>query len=135
MRQALAQAELGDAPFGAVLVQHGVVVASACNTGKADRTPLAHAEINLIRTAIAELGTANLEGCTLYATAEPCPMCMGAIIWARVSRLIYGVSTEQLRGLVPIIGISCREIAARSPYRIEVISGILEDECLEVFRK
>jgi tRNA(adenine34) deaminase len=135
MLHALAQAEAGDAPFGSVMVQNNVIVAAAYNTSKSERSPLAHAEMNLIRATIAELGTANLETCSLYATVEPCPMCMGAILWAKVGRLVFGASTNELKEFVSVIDMSCREIAARSSHRIEVIGGVLTDACLAPFRK
>jgi len=135
MLYALAQAELGDLPFGSIMVQNNVIVAAAYNTSKSERNPLAHAEMNLIRATIAELGTANLETCTLYTTAEPCPMCMGAILWSNITRLVFGASTKELKEYVPVIDMSCREIAARSSHRIEVIGGVLADACLVPFRK
>ena len=135
MLHALAQAKQGDYCFGCVIVQGNRIIASANNTVKTDRDPLAHAEIKAIRLAVAELGITNLETCTIYTTVEPCPMCMGAIILAKVGRLVYGASTEELKSLAPVIAVSSREIAAHAPFKIEVIGGILSDDCLMPFRK
>ncbi len=82
-------------PFGAVIVQAGAVVAAAHNRVLLDGDPTAHAEIVAIRTAARALGTHHLTGCTLYASCEPCPMCLGALLWARVERLVYANSRAQ----------------------------------------
>ena len=76
-------------PFGAVIVRENKLIASAFNTVTSTLDPTAHAEINAIRQACRELGTYNLNGCALFSSCEPCPMCMGAILWARISELYY----------------------------------------------
>ncbi|MCE2494943.1 MAG: nucleoside deaminase, partial [Alphaproteobacteria bacterium] len=76
-------------PFGAVIVREGEVVAEAHNTVLSDNDPTAHAEINAIRAASAKLGTFSLEGCEIYASGEPCPMCLAAIYWSRLDRIYY----------------------------------------------
>ncbi len=94
MAMALEQARLagqaGDVPVGAVIVHKGRVLAQAGNRREADASALAHAELLVIDQACRALGSWRLEGCTLYVTLEPCPMCAGAIINARVSRLVFG---------------------------------------------
>lgn len=134
MRMAIGRAEAGDAPFGAVMVQNGQVVASAFNTVKSDRDPTAHAELKLIRATVKELGLTNLETCTLYTTVEPCPMCMGAALMARVGRIVYGASIDEVKEYRSQIEMSSREIAARAPHKVEIIGGVLADLCLVPFR-
>lgn len=80
----------GGGPFGAVIVKNGEVVASGANRVVPDNDPTAHAEVSAIRQACKNLGTFNLEGCTIYSSCEPCPMCLSAIYWSRISRLCYG---------------------------------------------
>jgi guanine deaminase len=93
MRQAIALAleniRKGGGPFAAVVVKNGVVVATGGNRVTATNDPTAHAEIVAIREACRKLGTFQLTGCELYTTCEPCPMCLGAIYWARPSRVYY----------------------------------------------
>ncbi|MEZ5353897.1 MAG: nucleoside deaminase [Bryobacteraceae bacterium] len=81
-------------PFGAVIVREGVAIAEAVNRVTASHDPTAHAEIGAIRAACAQLGTHDLSGCEIYASCEPCPMCLGAIYWARLSRLYFAASHE-----------------------------------------
>lgn len=81
-------------PFGAVIVKDGKVIASASNTVLLSHDPTAHAEINVIRKASAILHTHDLSGCTLYTSCYPCPMCLGAIIWANIHKVYYGNTKE-----------------------------------------
>jgi tRNA(Arg) A34 adenosine deaminase TadA len=96
MRLALDEARRGDYPFGAVIVRDDRVIARGRNLGKVHDDPTAHAEMTAIRRALAEHGSAALRGSTLYASGEPCPMCMGAIIWCHVERLVFAASIKQL---------------------------------------
>jgi guanine deaminase len=80
-------------PFGAVVVKNGQVVAKACNAVVAHNDPTAHAEVQAIRAACTALSTFQLDGCELYASCEPCPMCLGAILWAR-PRAVYFAATR-----------------------------------------
>ncbi len=134
IRMAIGKAERGDSPFGALVVQNGEVVVTAWNTVKTDRDPTAHAELNALRGAVTELGTTNLETCTLYSTVEPCPMCMAAAMHARVRQVVYGASIEEVSEHVPQIRMSSRELAARGVHPVEVIGGVLADLCLVPFR-
>ena len=77
-------------PFGAVIVKDGVVIATGANHVTASSDPTAHAEVTAIRNACQALGTFSLEGCELYTSCEPCPMCLGAIYWARIDTIYYG---------------------------------------------
>ena len=92
MAEARAAAALGEVPVGAVIVRDGVVIARAGNRTLADHDPTAHAEILAIRAACTALGSERLPGCDLYVTLEPCPMCAGAIAFARIRRLYFGAA-------------------------------------------
>lgn len=93
MRQAIALAENsirnGGGPFGAVITQDAQVIASGHNQVTTNHDPTAHAEVQAIRQACLVLGRYSLEGCTIYTSCEPCPMCLGAIYWARLDRMVY----------------------------------------------
>jgi tRNA(adenine34) deaminase len=92
LEEARAAAARGEVPVGAVVVSEGRIVARAGNRTMTDRDPTAHAEIVAIRAACAALGSERLPGCDLYVTLEPCPMCAGAISFARIRRLYYGAA-------------------------------------------
>jgi len=92
MRLALEGAALGDSPFGAVIVRDGKVLARGRNLGKRLRDPTAHGEMVAIRNFLAVHGPERLTGATLYTSGESCPMCMGAIVWCGISRVVYGAS-------------------------------------------
>lgn len=97
MKKACEQANYGvthneGGPFGAVLVKDNQIIAQTNNTVILSKDPTAHAEVNAIREASKKLNTYNLEGCTLYTTSEPCPMCMSAIIWANIKDVYYGTN-------------------------------------------
>ena len=98
MRQAIRLAadniENGGGPFGAVIVKDGQVIATGVNRVTANHDPTAHAEVQAIRAAGRALGTFDLSGCDLYASCEPCPMCLSAIYWAHISRLFYASSKD-----------------------------------------
>ncbi len=81
-------------PFGAVIVREGAVLARGGNRVTAAHDPTAHAEVQAIRAACRDLGTFQLDGCTLYASCEPCPMCFGAIYWARLDRVVFAARSE-----------------------------------------
>jgi len=79
----------GGGPFGAVIVKDGVVVAASGNSVTNDNDPTAHAEVNTIRAAAKKLGTFDLSGCEIYSSCEPCPMCLGAIYWSGIKRVVF----------------------------------------------
>ncbi len=99
MREALRLAResvaAGGGPFAALVVKDGAVVAAATNRVVPDRDPTAHAEVLAIREACRRLGTFRLDGCEIYASCEPCPMCAGAIAWARLSRVLYAGTRDE----------------------------------------
>ena len=97
MRLALDEARQGDFPFGAVIVRDGQVLARGRNLGKTNDDPTAHGEMVAIRRCLTDYGSASLRDSTLYTSGEPCAMCMGAILWCRISRLVFAASVEQLQ--------------------------------------
>lgn len=84
----------GGGPFGAVVVKEGKVIAASVNTVTPDHDPTAHAEVNAIREACRRLGDFQLKGCEIYCSCEPCPMCLGAIYWARPDKVYYACTKE-----------------------------------------
>ncbi len=86
-------------PFGAVIAKNGKVISTGCNTVTSANDPTAHAEINAIRQAGKKLGNFDLSGCVMYATCEPCPMCLSAIHWARIGKVIYGCTRKDAAGI------------------------------------
>lgn len=130
--------EKGNHPFGAVLVdEHGDILLEAENTVGTTRDCTGHAETNLIRLASAAYDGEHLAKCTIYTSTEPCPMCTGAIFWANIRRVVYGLSEEGLYALVggeseEALYLPCREIFARGKKSIEVIGPLLEEEAREV---
>ena len=129
MRCALDEARLaaaaGEVPIGAVLVVEGAVVARAHNRREVWQDPTAHAELIAIREASAQLRTWRLVGGTLYATMEPCAMCIGAAVLARVERVVFGVRDPKGGACGSVLNIPEER---RLNHRIEVVGGILEDE-------
>ncbi len=130
MAEALAEARLaaaeGEVPVGAVLVRDGAVAARGRNARERDRDPLAHAEIRALGEAARAAGAWRLEGATLYVTLEPCVMCAGALVLARVARLVYGARDPK--------GGACGSLydVPRDPrlnHRLEVTEGVLAPEC------
>jgi tRNA(adenine34) deaminase len=136
MRLALDEARLGDYPFGAVIVREGEVIARGRNLGKTDGDPTAHGEMVAIRRCLADHGRAALVGSTLYTSGEPCAMCMGAIIWCHVGRLVFAASVEQLGTKIDQIMIPSAEVAAKATFSpITITGGVLADEAMALFAK
>ncbi len=123
--EAQAAARRGEVPVGAVVVRDGTVIAKAHNSSAADKNMTCHAELKAIAAACKALENAYLTDCALYVTLEPCPMCMGAIINARVGRLVYGAD-DFVNGACG----GCVNLAAH-PYakNLEVYAGIMQREC------
>jgi tRNA(Arg) A34 adenosine deaminase TadA len=136
MRIALDEARQADFPFGAVIVRDGQVLARGRNLGRTNGDPTAHGEMIAIRHCLTEHGSTALRGSTLYTTGEPCAMCMGAILWCRVGRLVFAVSVQQLATTLNQIMISSADIAAKAPFvPITITGGVLADEAMQLFRK
>jgi tRNA(adenine34) deaminase len=134
MREALAEAVLaldtGDVPVGALVVDAGgVVIGRGHNAREATGDPTAHAELLAIRSAAVALGRWRLSGCTLVVTLEPCTMCAGALVLARIDRLVYGAADEKA-GAVESLWDVVRD--RRLNHRPEVVSGVLAGECAEL---
>jgi tRNA(adenine34) deaminase len=136
MRDALASARRalahGDVPVGAAVVKDGVVIARGRNARERDEDPTAHAEIVAIRRAAKKLGSWRLSGCTLYVTLEPCAMCAGAMVLARLPRLVYGAADPKA-GFAGSLGDLCRD--GRLNHRVDVTAGVLRDECGTILRE
>jgi len=134
MRMALAEAKQGDFPFGAVIVRDGRPLASGHNLSKTDHDPTAHGEMVAIRRFVASNPADSLKGATLYTTGEPCPMCMGAILWCGFGRLVFAASIGELTTKLGQIDIRSRTIAEAAPFaRISITGGVLAAEALELF--
>jgi guanine deaminase len=120
-------------PFGACIVKDGRVVAAARNTVlREDAT--GHAEVNAIRKASKKLGTFDLSGCEIYSTTEPCPMCFGAIHWARIGTVYYGAGIRDAAGAgFHELRISNARLKALGRSRIRLVPGFMRDECLGLF--
>ena len=121
-RRALAQ---GEVPVGAVVVREGSVVGAGFNQPVTTGDPTAHAEIVALRAAARVLRNYRLPGTTLYATVEPCLMCVGALLLARVERVVYGASEPKFGAVRSLLDAS----TLRANHRFEVETGVLEDEC------
>ncbi|MGZ4125535.1 MAG: tRNA adenosine(34) deaminase TadA [Actinomycetota bacterium] len=135
MRAALAEASVcagsEDVPVGAVVARGDAVVAAAGNARERLRDPTAHAEIQALRAASRALGTWRLDGCTLYVTLEPCAMCAGAVVLARVERVVFG-AVDPKAGFAGSLGNLVQD--QRLNHRVELTGGVLEDECGELLR-
>ncbi len=118
--------ENGDVPIGAVIVYEGRVIAKAYNQREQLKDPTAHAEIIALTQAAAALGMWRLHGCTIYVTLEPCPMCAGALVQARVDRLVYGC-TDPKAGACGSLYDICRD--DRLNHRLAVTAGVLAEDC------
>lgn len=136
MRMALEMAEmaetLGEVPVGAVLVFDGRVVARGYNRTRLDLDPTAHAEIVALRQAAQTLGNYRLTGTVLYTSVEPCAMCAGALIWARVARLVYGTADLKAGAVDSQFGI-CTSLSLN--HRLEVVGGVLQEECRALMQR
>jgi tRNA(adenine34) deaminase len=134
MRLALAQAGRaairGEVPIGAVIVQDGKVIARGYNRPISRRDPTAHAEIVAIRLAAQKAGNYRLTGCDLYVTVEPCAMCLGAILNARIRRLIYGADDPKAGAVRSII----RFPVEKTNHRLEIVSGVLAEDAAALLR-
>lgn len=124
-------ASFGDVPVGAVVVRDGVVIGRGHNRREQDNDPTAHAEVIAIRQAAEALGAWRLTGSTMYVTIEPCPMCAGALVLARVDRLVYGAADPKTGATGSLWNIVQDE---RLNHRLGVTAGVLESECRDLIR-
>ncbi len=121
-------AEAGDVPVGAVLVRDGVPIASAGNRREADGLATAHAELLCVEEGCRALGRWRLSDCTLYVTLEPCPMCAGALINARIGRVVFGAKDAKAGACGSVIRLDAYPLN----HRLHAIGGVLERECAAV---
>ena len=135
MRLALAQAararDAGEVPVGAVVVLDGAVVGAGFNQPIAASDPTAHAEIVALRAAAASLQNYRLTNATMYVTVEPCLMCVGAMVHARIATVVYGATEPRSGAIVSMT--SAHEFPGLN-HRVEAIGGILEDECRAIIQ-
>jgi len=140
MRLAIAEAKVGitnghGGPFGAVVVKDGKMIASGHNCVLRDNDSTCHGEIVAIRKSEATLKTYDLSGCELYTTAEPCPMCLAAILWANIGKVYYGCSVEDTE----LIGFRDKKFEKLLGERAELLGSLLEqrdrESCLELFNE
>ena len=136
MRAAIEAAKValdsGDVPIGAVIVYEDKIIAKAYNQRQQLKDPTAHAEIIALTQAAAVLDSWRLNGCTIYVTLEPCCMCAGALVLARIDRLVYGCDDPKTGAVKSLYNIVQDE---RLNHRIEVTSGILVDDCSDLLRQ
>jgi len=116
----------GEVPVGAVIVRDGEIIATGRNRVITDHDPTAHAEIVALRAAGIALGNYRLERCDLYCTLEPCAMCAGAILHARIRRLVYAASDPKAGACGSVLGVMNHP---QLNHRAEVVSGLLAEEC------
>ena len=122
--------EKGGGPFGAIIVKDNEIVAQCGNSVTNDNDPTAHAEVNCIRNACKKLNTFDLSGCVIYSSCEPCPMCLSAIYWARLDRLVYAATRQDAAGAGFDDEFIYKEIPlANSQRSLECNHFSLEDGC------
>ena len=134
MREAIAEAkkaaEIGEVPVGAVIVRGGEIIARAHNERETGKDATRHAEIIAIEKACRALGGWRLIGCDMYVTLEPCPMCAGAIVNARVVRVVYGARDLRAGAFGSVLDLNEYPLN----HKPEIVGGVLEDECLVPIR-
>ena len=136
MHIALNEARRGDYPFGAVIVREGKLLSLGRNLGRSHDDPTAHGEMVAIRRCLAVHGSAALKGATLYTSGEPCVMCMGAILWCGIGRLVYAASVAQIAAKMNQIMITSTEVAAKAPFDpISITGGVLADEAVPILAR
>lgn len=124
----------GGGPFGAVITINEETLAESCNLVTALNDPTAHAEINVIRAAAQKLGTFDLSSCVIYSSCEPCPMCLGAIYWARIKRVVFANTTSDAKIIGFDDSLIYEEIARPIQERKIEFRQLLREEALEAFK-
>jgi tRNA(adenine34) deaminase len=136
MRLAIAEAAKADFPFGAVIVRDTDVLSRGRNLGKTTNDPTAHGEMVAIRRLIAVRPADELKGTTLYTSGEPCPMCMSAILWCGIGRVVFAASIDELATKIGQIMLTSRQVADAAPLTtIAITGGVLAAEALALFQK
>jgi tRNA(adenine34) deaminase len=135
MRLALEQAALaaaaGEVPVGVVIVKDGEVIALGHNRNLLDHDPTAHAEIVALRNAGARLGNHRLTGCEMFVTIEPCAMCAGALVHARLARLVYGAGDPKAGAVASVMQVINHPSLN---HQMEVVAGVMGEECSAIVR-
>jgi tRNA(adenine34) deaminase len=135
MRQALKQAEkareIDEVPVGALIVKDGKIIAKGFNRCISGNDPTAHAEIEALRKAAKKLGSYRLNGCDIYVTIEPCSMCAGALVNARIKRIFFGAADKKAGACKSVFKIADGK---KLNHRIEIRGGILKEECAAIIR-
>ena len=138
MRKAIAlsvnNVKKGGGPFGAVIVRNGEIIASGVNGVTRYNDPTAHAEVTAIRKATRKLGSFDLSGCEIYTSCEPCPMCLGAIYWARLSKMYYANTKTDARDIGFDDSFIYDEIALPLSQRCLITEQKLPDEAIKAFK-
>jgi tRNA(adenine34) deaminase len=132
LEQAAAAADSGEVPVGALVISGGEIVGRGNNRNLRENDPTAHAEMVALREAAARVGNHRLLQSSLYCTIEPCAMCAGAMIHARIARLVYGAHDPKAGAAGSVLEVVNHP---KLNHKMEVISRVLEDECAEVLRK
>lgn len=115
-----------EVPIGAIVVKDNIIIGKGYNQVEQLNDPTAHAEMIAISAACETLGNKYLNGCTLYVTLEPCPMCAGALVWSKISTVVFGASDVKSGGCGSLFNISSNN---NLNHQVEVIQGILENDC------
>jgi guanine deaminase len=123
----------GGGPFGAVVVKDGQVVAQTSNSVTLDNDPTAHAEVNAVRAACKALQTFDLSGCVMYTSCEPCPMCLGAIYWARIAKIFYANSRLDAKNIGFDDAFFYEELAKPMHERAIPVTQIMQHEAIKAF--
>ncbi len=135
IRLATEQVQKGGGPFGAVIVKDGKIIAKGANKVTLAHDPTAHAEVVAIREACEKLGTHNLEGCDIYCSCEPCPMCLGAIYWARIGKVFFAATKADAREAGFDDQMIYEELCKSHEERVLFTEQMMRDDALEAFRK
>ncbi len=132
LEQAKKASAMGEVPIGAVIAKDGLVVASAHNLCETWRDATAHAEMLAIKQASEVLNNSRLTGCTLYVTVEPCPMCAGALVMSRVSRLVYGCPDSKAGAAESLFNIVDNKALN---HQVQTVAGVCEEECRQLMQE
>lgn len=122
-------------PFGAVIVKDGEIIATGVNRVTDSCDPTAHAEVSAIRTAATKLGTFNLSGCEIYTSCEPCPMCLGAIYWARLDKMYYGNTKTDAKNIGFADSFIYDELELKPEQRRLHSESLLRNEAIKAFEE
>ncbi len=132
LEQARLAAAAGEVPVGALVIKEGEIIGQGHNRNLLGNDPTAHAEIVALRQAAARVGNHRLSNCTVYATIEPCSMCAGALVHARIARLVYGASDPKAGAVGSVLQVLNHP---RLNHRWEITAGVLADKCSEILQE